>query len=145
VAEHMRSLDQRQVELVLSEGKNFDQIGKMAKIEHDFNDEPRSFTFRADFSNPDRVLRHGQTCTVFIRQVPRDVLVIPQKATCEVRQKRYVYVIDHDDVAHQREVVIQYELGDLFVVRSGVSVDDKIVLDGIGQVLDGEKVDYEER
>ena len=60
-------------------------------------------------------------------------------------QKRYVYVIDEDDVAHQREIVVQNELEDLFVIKNGVGVDDKIVLEGIRQVRDGDKVEYEDR
>jgi multidrug efflux pump subunit AcrA (membrane-fusion protein) len=45
-----------------------------------------------------------------------------------------------DDVAHQREVVIQNEVDDLFVVETGVGVNDRIVKDGVRIVRDGEKV-----
>ena len=101
--------------------------------------------FRADFPNPDRLLRHGQTGTVLISQVQNDAIVIPQRATFEVLDKRYVYVVDKDDVAHQREIVIQNELEDLFVVKTGVGVDDKIVIEGVRLVRDGDKVEYEDR
>ena len=134
-----------QVELVLANGKKFEQIGKINAIEADFNNENGNIPFRADFPNPDRLLRHGQTGTVLISRVLKDAIVIPQRATFEVLQKRYVYVVDKDDVAHQREIVIQNELEDLFVIKSGIDVDDKIVLEGIRQVRDGDKVEYEDR
>ncbi len=44
-----------------------------------------------------------------------------------------------------REVIIQNELDDLFVVKKGLGVDDKIIVEGIQQVHDGEKVEYEYR
>ena len=78
-----------------------------------------NIAFRADFPNPDRLLRHGQTGTVLISQVLNDAIVIPQRATLEVLDKRYVYVVDKDDVAHRREIVIQNEVEDQFVVRTG--------------------------
>ncbi len=45
----------------------------------------------------------------------------------------------------EREIAIQNELEDLFVLKSGVGVDDTIVLEGIRQVRDGDKVEYEDR
>jgi membrane fusion protein (multidrug efflux system) len=85
------------------------------------------------------------TGTVLIRQVQNDAIVVPQRATFQVLDQRYVYVVDEDDVAHRREIVVQNELDDLFVVKSGVHVDDKIVLDGIPQIRDGEKLEYKNR
>ena len=48
-------------------------------------------------------------------------------------------------MAHQREIVIQNELEDMFVVKRGVDVDDKIVLEGFRMLHDGDKVAYEDR
>ena len=74
-----------------------------------------------------------------------DAIVIPQRATFEILDKRYVYVVDKDDVVHQREIVIQNEMDDIFVIKKGLDVDDRIVLEGVRQVRDGEKVEYEFR
>jgi membrane fusion protein (multidrug efflux system) len=133
------------IELMLANGNKFDQLGKIGAIEADFNNENGNIPFRADFPNPDRLLRHGQTGTVVISRVRNDAIVIPQRATFEVLQKRYVYVVDKENVAHQKEIVVQNELEDLFVLKSGVGVDDTIVLEGIRQVRDGDKVEYEDR
>ena len=139
-----RRKDDLQIELVLANGTKFQHTGKIGAIEADFNNETGNIPFRADFPNPDRLLRHGQTGTVLISRVQNNSIVIPQRATFEVLQKRYVYVVDKDDVAHQREIVVQNELDDLFVIQDGVGVDDKIVLEGIRQIRDGDKVEYED-
>jgi membrane fusion protein (multidrug efflux system) len=140
-----KNKEELKIELVLANGNTFENIGKIGAIEADFNNENGNIPFRADFPNPERLLRHGQTGTVLISRVQNDAIVIPQRATFEVLQKRYVYVIDKDDVAHQREIVIQNELEDLFVIKKGLGVEDKIVLEGIRQVRDGDKVECEDR
>ena len=133
------------IELVLANGETFQHAGKIGAIEADFNNTNGNIPFRGDFPNPERLLRHGQTGKVVIRRVQNDAIVIPQRATFEVLDKQYVYVIDQDDVAHRREIVVQNELEDIYVIEKGLGVDDKIVLEGIRQVRDGEKVECEVR
>ncbi len=145
--EYMAGLDRpnesRQIELVLANGSKFAYPGKIAAIEAQFNNETGNIPFRADFPNPQRLLRHGQTGTVLITRTLRNAVVIPQRATFNILDKRYVYVVDEQDIVHQREIAIQHELEDIFVVESGVNADDKIVLEGILQVTDGDKVEYD--
>ena len=147
--EYMTELSQHKddlkIELMLANGKKFSQTGKIGAIEADFNNETGNIKFRADFPNPDRLLRHGQTGTILISRVLNDAIVIPQRAAFEILSKRYVYVVDENDVAHQREITVQNELEDIYVIKSGIGVGDKIVLEGIRQVRDGDKVEYENR
>jgi membrane fusion protein (multidrug efflux system) len=147
--EHMTDLSQPneglQIELILADGKKFGQVGKIDPSKGVFNRKTGTIPVRADFPNPDRLLRQGQRGTVLIRRVLDDAIVIPQTATLEVLNKRYVYVVDKNDVAHQREIVIEHELEDLFVIKQGVGAGDKIVLEGVSLVRDGEKVEYEDR
>jgi membrane fusion protein (multidrug efflux system) len=133
------------VELVLANGKKFSQSGKLAAIEGQFDNDTGNIPFRADFPNPDGVLRHGQTGTVLLREELKNALVIPQRATFEILDKRYVWVVGKDDVVHQREIDVQNETGSLFVIKKGLDVNDRIVLEGVRQVRDGQKVEYEFR
>jgi membrane fusion protein (multidrug efflux system) len=75
----------------------------------------------------------------------KNVLVIPQRAVFEILDKRFVYVVGKDGVVHQREIVIQNESENLFVIKKGLDVNDRIVLEGVRQVKDGEKVENEFR
>ena len=135
--------EDRQIELELANHEKFPHIGKIGAIEAKFNNETGNIPFRADFPNPKRLLRHGQTGTVLINRVIKDALVIPQRATFETLDKRYVYVVGEDGVAHQREIAVQNEMDDIYVIKKGLQAGDKIVLEGIRQVRDGEKVEYE--
>lgn len=133
------------IELILANGSKFNQLGTIAAIEAKFNNETGNIPFRADFPNPDRLLRHGQTGNVLIHRTLKDAIVIPQRATFEILDKRYVYVLGEDHVVHQREITISHELDDIFVIKDGLNVKDKIVLEGVRQVHDGEKVEFELR
>ena len=138
-----RSIDQ--VELVLANGKKYHHAGRIGAIEAKFNNETGNIPFRADFPNPERLLRHGQTGNILIHKPLKDAMVIPQRATFETLDKRYVYVIDSENKIHQREVAILHELEDIFVIKAGLTTTDKIVLEGVQQVHEGEKVDFELR
>lgn len=127
------------IELALANGSKYPQTGKLGAIEGQFSDTG-NIPFRADFPNPKGLLRHGQTGTVLIRESLKNAIIIPQRATFEDRDRRYVYVVGKDDVVHQREIVVGNELEELFVIKKGLDVNDRIVLDGVRQVRDGEKV-----
>ena len=100
----------QKIELVLANGNKFPQIGTIGAIEANFNSETGNIPFRADFPNPVGLLRHGQTGNVLIHQTLKDALVIPQRATFEILDKRYVYVVDKENVVRQREIAVQNEL-----------------------------------
>ena len=133
------------LELILANASKFPQPGKISAIEADFNNETGNIAFRADFPNPDGLLRHGQTGNVLIHRTVRDAVVIPQRATFEILDKNYVFVVGDDGVARQREIAVQNELEDIYVIKDGVKPGDKIVLEGVQQVHDGDKCEYEFR
>lgn len=133
----------RHVELVLANGKKFPLIGTITAIEAKFNNQTGTVPFRADFPNPEGLLRHGQTGTILIHRTLDDALIIPQRATFEILDKRYVYVVDDEGVVHQRLITIKHEQDDIFIIKSGLEESDKIVLEGVREVHDGEKIEYE--
>lgn len=142
------TLADSRIELILADGRHYDQsAGNTVTVEGKFNNETGNIAFRADFPNPDRLLRHGQTGTVQIHQTVPNGLVIPQRATFEILEKTYVFVVDSQHVVHQREIAIESENDDIFVVKKGGPEDkgllesDKIVLEGVRQVHDGQKLE----
>lgn len=137
--------DHLQIELKLANGKIFPQQGKIGAIEADFNNMTGNIPFRADFSNPEGLLRNGQTGTILIHRTLQNLLVIPQRATFEILAKRYAFVVDKDNVVHQRDIEIEGEQDDIFVLKSGLKEGEKIVLEGIRQVKDGDKIKYDFR
>jgi membrane fusion protein, multidrug efflux system len=133
------------IELELANHEKYPEPGKIGAIEAKFNNETGNILFRADFQNPDRLLRHGQTGTIWIHRTLKNALVIPQRAIFERLDKRYVWVVDDDHVAHQALITIKHELDDIFVINDGIKPGDKIVFEGVRDVENDKKVEYEFR
>jgi membrane fusion protein (multidrug efflux system) len=128
------------VELLMANNKMFDYPGLVETIEADFNNETGNIAFRATFPNPQGLLRHGETGNILVKLPFKGALLIPQKATFEVLEKKYVYVLDKNNVIRSREITIAAELPHVFVVKSGLNKDDKILLEGLRQVRENEKI-----
>lgn len=133
----------RPVKLAMANGKIFPQPGKIETIEADFNNETGNIAFRAAFANPDGLLRHGETGKVVMTVPVHDALLIPQKATFEVLDRKYVFVVDDENVVRSRPIRIAAEVPHVFVVESGLQDKDRILLEGLRKVTDGEEVEPE--
>lgn len=134
------------VNLSMANHQLFDHQGIVETIEADFNNETGNIAFRATFPNPKGLLRHGETGNIQMVVPFKNALIIPQKATFEVLEKKYVFVVGKDNIVHSKEITISAEMPDLYVVESGISANDRILLEGIRKVKDNFKItyDYEE-
>jgi membrane fusion protein (multidrug efflux system) len=144
-AEHKPG-EQTPVKLVMANGETFDQPGKVETIEADFNNGTGNLAFRATFPNPNGLLRHGETGKVTMTVPLKNALLIPQKATFDVLDKKFVYVIDEKGVVHSRAITVSAELPHVYVVDKGVDEHDKVLVEGLRKVRDGAviAVDYKQ-
>ena len=128
------------IELRLENLNKFPKTGKIGAVEAQVNNGAVNIAFRADFPNPDGILQHGQAGTVSISRVLKDAIVIPERATFDDHDKKYVYFVEDNNVARKREITVRAEVDDEFVVEAGIKVGDRIVSNGVGKVHDGDKV-----
>lgn len=140
---HKKKDSLTKVKLLMANNKLFSQTGVIDVIEADFNNETGNIAFRASFANPDKILRHGETGNIQMNIPFRDALIIPQKATYEVLDKKYVFVVDKDDIVRSRQITIGAEMDDLYVISEGLKEDDKILLEGLRKVKESQKITYE--
>ncbi|MFD2542975.1 efflux RND transporter periplasmic adaptor subunit [Lacinutrix gracilariae] len=131
----------KEVSLLMANNKLFNQKGIVETIEGEFNSETGNIAFRATFPNPDGILRHGETGSVLMAVPFKDVIIIPQKATFQILDKTYVFVVDKDHIVKQKEITIGAELPHLFIVSKGLSEKDTILLEGIRMVKNNEKIE----
>ena len=141
----VRNDEQVRVDLRMANGEIFPYKGKIDTIESDFDSETGNIAFRASFPNPDALLRHGETGKVMLTSTLEQAMLIPQKATYEILDRTYVFVVE-DDVVHSREVHVVEELPHLFVIDRGLSPEDHVLLEGLRRVKDGDHIQghYEE-
>ena len=126
--------------------KMFAHTGVVKTIEADFNNETGNIAFRATFPNPEGLLRHGETGTIQVPVPVKGALLIPQKCTYEVLSKKYVFVISDDGLVTPTEITVGIELPHIYEVTSGLKVGDKILLEGLRKVRNGQTIafDYHE-
>ncbi|WP_107037351.1 efflux RND transporter periplasmic adaptor subunit [Brumimicrobium mesophilum] len=132
----------QKVHLQMANNKIFNHQGEIETIEADFNNETGNIAFRATFPNPEGLLRHGETGNILIPTDFKDALIIPQKATFEILDKKYVYVVGDDNVVRSKSITIEKELAHIYIVKSGLTKDDKILIDGLRTIKGGDKISY---
>ena len=130
------------VNLLMANNQIFKYPGTVSAIEADFNNETGNIAFRATFPNPEKLLRHGETGNIQMGIPIKDAIIIPQKATYEILEKKYVFVVDKADLVHSRELVIASEMPDIYIIKEGLKENERILLEGIRKVKDGDKISF---
>ena len=130
------------VKLLMANNEYFEFPGIVETIEADFNNETGNIAFRATFPSPNGLLRHGETGNIQTKVPLKNAILIPQKATFEVLDKKYVYVVDYKNVLHTREIKVGADMQDIYSVTSGLKPSEKILLEGIRSVHDNDKIAF---
>jgi membrane fusion protein (multidrug efflux system) len=130
------------VQLLMANNEIYEHPGIIETIEADFNNETGNIAFRATFPSPKGLLRHGETGSVQMVVPLKKALIIPQKATFEILEKKYVYVVTKKNTVRAREITIGAEMPDLYVIKGGLKSNEKILLEGIRKVQDNDKISY---
>lgn len=140
-----RSKSSKPLEVKLQMANNlvFDHTGIVETIEADFNNETGNIAFRATFPNPKGILRHGETGNILMPVLLKGALLIPQKATFEILDKKYVYVVDDQDTVRSREITVGSEMPHLYAVTGGLHEGDKILVEGLRKVKNNEHISYD--
>lgn len=126
------------VSLILSNGTEFPQKGRIETASGLINTETGSVNVRATFPNPGNVVRSGSSAIVRIPRTVDTALMVPQKATYEVQGKKFVYVVESTGTVRSNEIkVMDNSNGQFFVVTSGLHSGDKIVLEGVASLKEG--------
>lgn len=140
---HNKNHSKTKVNLRLANNEVFNSDGYVEVIESEFDSETGNIAFRARFPNPNKLLKHGETGSVQMVVPLKNAIVIPQKATFEIQDKKYVFVVNKNNVVESKEITVTGEIPDLYVIESGITANDKILLEGVQKVKDDEKIKYD--
>lgn len=129
-----------EVKLRMANNEIYPSTGTLGTIEADFNNETGNIAFRATFPNPDRLLRHGETGMVLVPTVLKNAIIIPQQATYDILDKKFVYIVDAKGVVQSKEIKIKAEVPHAYIVESGLDVHDRILIDGLRRIKSGDEI-----
>lgn len=128
------------VSLVLADGSVYSEKGKISTISGQVNVATGSVSFRADFPNPQGLLRSGTSGRISIPKYLENVFVIPQEATFAQQDKVLVYKVQGDSVVQTLIDVLRVPGGKEYAVTKGVSSGDRIVTSGVATLTNGKKI-----
>lgn len=129
------------VKLVLADGSQFSQEGVVSTVSGVIDQTTGSVQMRATFANAGHVLRSGGTGSILVPTHASDAIMVSQKATFDIQNKKFVYVVNKDNTVSQREIeVLPQNDGQTYVVSSGLHAGERIVTDGVNQLKNGVKI-----
>lgn len=130
------------VQLVLANDKKYEHTGSLDAVSGIIDKSTGSVVMRASFPNPDLLLKSGASGTIKIQDERTNVILIPQAATFEIQNKRFVYVVEEKNkVKSQLIEVLPTENGKQFLVTKGLNKGDVIVVSGINGLKAGMQID----
>jgi membrane fusion protein (multidrug efflux system) len=128
------------VNLILANGRLYDEEGTIETINSQVDEATGAITFRAKFDNPSRLLTNGNSAKIQIPKVFKDVLVVPKESTYERQGNTYVYKVMADSMAVATAITLLAEVDNLYLVESGLSAGDQIVATGVNKIRGDGKI-----
>lgn len=130
-----------EVELILADGSIYPEKGKIETLSGVIDQSTGSVSMRATFPNEQNILRSGGTGSVKLPYVEDNTLLVPQKATYEIQDKKFVYLLTDSSTVKSTEIsVFNLDDGRNYMVTSGLKPGDKIVVEGVASLRDGVKI-----
>lgn len=129
------------VQLQLADGTMLDEKGKIDAVSGVIDQSTGSVSMRAVFPNDKKILRSGGTGNVIFPYTMDGIIIIPQSATVEIQDKKFVYVLQSDNTIKNTEIQISpLSDGQTYLVTKGLKGGDKIVIEGVQSLHDGQEI-----
>jgi len=133
------------LELILADGSVFPYKGHIVFIDREVNSSTGSILVQARFPNPNSLLRPGQYAKVKVQITTlKDALLVPQSTVMELQGQYSVFAVGDSNKVQRIQVKVGSKDADYWVIKEGLKVTDKIILDGIQKVRNGVIVDPKE-
>ena len=130
-----------EIQLQLIDGSIYPDSGRVETISGVIDPTTGSVSIRALFPNAHNVLRSNSTGNVIFPNVLPDVILVPQSATTDIQDKKFVFVVQPDNTVKNTEIQV-YTLNDgqNYYVTGGLKAGDKIVIEGVQAIKDGQAI-----
>lgn len=130
-----------EVQLRLADGTLYDHPGKVVKASGVIDAATGSISMIARFDNPRKQLRSGGSGQIVVPTMSSGVIIIPQEATSEVQNKKFVYLVGKDNKVQYHEITVNpQDDGKNYIVTSGLQPGDRYVSKGITSLSDGKEI-----
>ena len=129
------------VKLQLADGTTYNHDGKVAAVSGVIDQSTGSVSMRADFPNPEHLLKSGGSGYIIVPHVSTNVVVVPQDAVVQVQDRYFVYVVGKDNKVKYTNVNVNPNNdGKSYIIESGLKSGDRIVVKGVTTLKDGMQI-----
>jgi RND family efflux transporter MFP subunit len=133
------------VKIKLIDEQDFGHDGRMDFIDNVIDRATGTIRGRAQFANPDGLFTPGMFANIRVpASMPYEALLVPDVAIGSEQARKYVLVVDAENVVHPKYVTLGDVSAGLRVIKDGLAPDDKVVVNGIARVRPGQKVTPQE-
>lgn len=129
------------VRLRLADGTMYDHEGRLTAVSGVIDPSTGSVSLRADFDNPDHLLKSGGSGTIIVAKSDPEAIVIPQDAVSQVQDRMFVYLVGADNKVSYSPITVNPDNdGVSYIVESGLKVGDRYVVKGLTSLSDGQEI-----
>lgn len=126
------------LELLLADGSLHKHKGRIVTTDATIDSATGTFTFEADFSNPDRLVLAGQYARIRTDiEVHKGALLVPQRSIVELQGEFSLFVVDAEGKVELRKIVVGPKINKLQIIVSGLTAGEKVVLEGVQMLRNG--------
>mgnify|MGYP000698327396 FL=1 len=131
--------------LTLSNGQKYDESTTNYIADRELSESTGTLTIKAIFNNDDNVLLPGMFARVTVEGQPlKDAILVPQRAVQQVLDKSFVIVVGADNKSVSKMVTLGDQVGSYYVVKSGLTKDDNVVVEGLTNLKEGQELNVTE-
>ena len=131
--------------LTLSNGQKYAESTTNYIADRELSESTGTLTIKAIFNNDDNVLLPGMFARVTLEGQPlKDAILVPQRAVQQVLDKSFVIVVGADNKSVSKMVTLGDQVGSYYVVKSGLTKDDNVVVEGLTNLKEGQELNVTE-
>jgi RND family efflux transporter MFP subunit len=129
------------LELILADGTTYPQAGTFYFTDRQVDPTTGAIRIAALFPNAGNILRPGGYGRVRATvRIQKDALLIPQRAVSELQGSYQVAVVDGDNKVSIRTIQAGIQMGNQWIVTSGLKPGERVVAEGVQKVRPGMQV-----
>ncbi len=123
--------------LILANGKMYSEKGRIQTSTGQINQSTGTIQIRAAFDNPNEILTNGNSGKIRFPIIYKEAIVVPQSATFEQQGNIMIFKLGEGNKVETAILEVKGTVDNLYVVESGITTNDKIIVSGVGKLRNG--------
>ncbi len=126
------------VTITLADGKEYPFEGRIVEVDRELANNTGSLIMKAIFPNPSGLLMPGMFARVKLTgEIIPNAILVPQRSVQQLLGKSFVMVVGNENKSEARTVELGDQVGSYFVVKSGINVNDTVIVEGLTNLREG--------